>query len=205
MRRLLSPALMNTFIYFAYGSNMLTERLRARCPSVRVIGPAVVSGFDLKFFKRSVDQSGKAMLSQTERPGRKVVGVLSEIAMADLGALDEAEGEGSGYDRLNRFTVLLPSGGTHTEATTYLAADTFVEAGLQPYDWYLALVIAGAREHGLPSSYIGKLAATRSIIDEDRQRETRTEAIRILGRAGFADYRRTLEDTQQTRGPHASH
>lgn len=29
-----------TFLYFAYGSNMLSARLKARCPSAKVIGKA---------------------------------------------------------------------------------------------------------------------------------------------------------------------
>lgn len=33
-----------TFLYFAYGSNMLPARLQARCGSARVIGAATAAG-----------------------------------------------------------------------------------------------------------------------------------------------------------------
>lgn len=50
--------------YFAYGSNMLTERLRARCPSAHPIGTGIAMGFRLNFSKRGEDGSGKAMLTK---------------------------------------------------------------------------------------------------------------------------------------------
>ena len=55
-----------TFLYFSYGSNMLTERLRARCPSANCIGIATATGYALEFSKSSVDGSGKATLRHLE-------------------------------------------------------------------------------------------------------------------------------------------
>lgn len=49
-----------TFRYFAYGSNMLTEWLRGRCPSTEPIGIAIAANHKLRFGKRSIDKSGKA-------------------------------------------------------------------------------------------------------------------------------------------------
>jgi gamma-glutamylcyclotransferase len=45
-----------------------------------------------------------------------------------------------------------------------------------PYDWYKALVIAGAREHGLPADYIAALAAAPAKPDPDKIRAARNLA-----------------------------
>ena len=57
-----------TFLYFGYGSNMLTERLRARerCPSAKCIGIAEVTGYALEFSKPGEDGSGKATLGHVD-------------------------------------------------------------------------------------------------------------------------------------------
>jgi hypothetical protein len=51
-----------SFLFFAYGSNMLTERLRERCPDARPLGTAIARGYLLSFSKRSKDGSAKATL-----------------------------------------------------------------------------------------------------------------------------------------------
>jgi hypothetical protein len=50
-----------TVLYFAYGSNMLTRRLRdpARAPSARVLATGYVTGRRLVFDKAGQDGSGK--------------------------------------------------------------------------------------------------------------------------------------------------
>lgn len=53
---------MDTFLYFAYGSNMLTSRLLARCRSAKTVGLATCLGHRLTFEKRSIDGSGKATM-----------------------------------------------------------------------------------------------------------------------------------------------
>jgi gamma-glutamylcyclotransferase len=53
-------------------------------------------------------------------------------------------------------------------AVTYLATDK--DASLRPYHWYKALVIAGAREHGLPPSYRSRLELVITVSDPDPAR-----------------------------------
>ena len=78
--------------YFAYGSNMLTARLQARCPSARPLGRATARGRRLAFHKRSdVDGSGKCDLVPAD-DGALVVGVVFDLAADELPALDRAEG-----------------------------------------------------------------------------------------------------------------
>lgn len=48
-----------TFLNFAYGSNMLTDRLRERVPSARPVAVARLAGHSLRWHKVSIDGSGK--------------------------------------------------------------------------------------------------------------------------------------------------
>src|SRR5438128_1900656 len=61
-------------LYFAYGSNMLTQRLKARVPSASPKTVAVLFDHGLRFHKRSQDGSGKCDIVKC--PGEVVHGVV---------------------------------------------------------------------------------------------------------------------------------
>ena len=61
---------------------------------------------------------------------------------------------------------------------TYRA--TSRQAGLQPYDWYLALVLAGASQQGMPEAYIDRLRERPFRQDSEVKRKTRREALEAL-------------------------
>ena len=107
-----------TFFYFAYGSNMLTTRLRSRCPGAILAGRADADGYAVEFSKPSKDKSGKATLRQAA--GGRTAGVLFEIPEAELGLLDSHEGVGSGYERCDAFPVRLVDSGEVTQAAATL-------------------------------------------------------------------------------------
>ncbi|MDE0488299.1 MAG: gamma-glutamylcyclotransferase [Gammaproteobacteria bacterium] len=179
-----------TFYYFAYGSNMLTERLKARnrCPGATVCGCAFAEGAIIEFSKRSVDGSGKATLGRAV--GQHTPGVLFKIPNSESYNLDRAEGAGNGYHRCEAFPVRRFGSEALVEAVTYIAKSP--KAHLKPYDWYLALVIAGAKQHSLGDDYIAKLRREPYTLDECSTRDTRKEAIVALRAAGFPDYRELL-------------
>ena len=178
-----------TFYCFAYGSNMLTERLKARCPSATVLGTAFAEGSIIEFSKRSeLDGSGKATLGRAA--GQRTPGVLFKIPNPQCRTLDRAEGAGKGYDRCDAFPVHRSGSAAIVQAVTYLA--TSPEANLKPYDWYLALIVAGAHQHGLGDDYIAKLRREPYVQDVYRTRKTRVEAIVALTEDGFPDYRELL-------------
>lgn len=77
-----------TIRYFAYGSNMLPQRLQRRCTSARKCGLAMLPGYDLSFCKISKDGSGKATLLPSSRLEAKVYGVIFHLASDDLPNLD---------------------------------------------------------------------------------------------------------------------
>lgn len=175
---------MGTFLYFAYGSNMLTERLTAiqRCPSAMPRGIAVARGYSLAFTKPSRDLSGKATLTETD--GCHQYGVLFEIDDRELSDLDREEGRGNGYERDDLFPVVLPDG-SKINVSTYIASEC--KSGLNPYDWYLALIVAGAKQHNLPVEQIEALQAT--VFDDVNRNQRaingRRNAVTALNLAGF--------------------
>ena len=185
-----------SFLYFAYGSNMLPARLLARCPSARTLGLAYTRGYSLAFSKKSRDGSSKATL--VAEAEKVTPGVLFEIGLSEKAALDRAEGAGQGYDRIDNFPVFAANVDQPTHvATTYLA--TSHDAALKPYDWYLALVIAGAQHHRLGEDDIERLRQVVFVVDLDTDRPSRRDALAALTDTGIADYRALLSDQRAVR------
>lgn len=179
-----------SFVYFADGSNMLTTRLKARCPSVRVVGTAVARDHRLEFSKPSIDKSGKATLVRAPAGDGGTPGVLFEIDVTERDNLDRAEGAGNGYDRHDSFEVASTQERQVLSVMTYLATRT--DAALIPYDWYLALFVAGALEHGLGDQHLAALKAVQSNSDPKEDRQSRQDALMALALNGIHDYRALL-------------
>ena len=156
-----------TFLMFAYGSNMLTNRIRERCPSASPLGVAELHGYSLHWHKRSQDGSGKCNVMEDANENAVVFGVLHQIAADEEPALDRAEGLGHGYEKKD---VEVVADGGKRRASVYCATD--VDALLKPYTWYKVLVVAGAEEHGLPPSYTSRLKSTEAIQDQDLRRHS---------------------------------
>lgn len=152
-----------TFLAFAYGSNMPTARLLERCPSAEPIGVAELKGFELRWHKRSKDGSGKCDIVSSSSPEARVLGVLYQVSADEQPALARAEGKG--YAEIEVEVVHAHS---LLKAKAYQATD--LQEDLVPYTWYRALVVAGAREHGLPASYIAELEVVSAKEDPDRNR-----------------------------------
>jgi gamma-glutamylcyclotransferase len=163
----------DTFLYFAYGSNMLTRRLTgaARAPSAVCEGTGYIDCHRLAFDKVSRDGSGKADVEATGNTTDRVYGVLFRIAAAEERTLDRAEGLGRGY-RKGNVQVVTPAGAV--TAATYIATDK--ELACLPYHWYKAIVVAGAIEHGLPNPYIEWLRTVSSQPDPKATRRAENEA-----------------------------
>ncbi len=168
------PTPRESFLYFAYGSNMSLRRLRStdRAPSATPLGAASLAGHRLVFDKRGRDGSGKADCERTGNPADRVLGGLFRIDAGQRAALDCVEGAGSGYDPTQ--VVVVAAAGLAT-AMTYLATDK--RPGLRPFTWYLRHVIEGAREIGLPADYLARIEAIDGIPDPDAARAAQESAI----------------------------
>ncbi len=153
---------MTTLNYLAYGSNLFPPRLSARIGIAGVLGKIELPGYQLGFNKRGADGSGKCSLQAC--PRERAYGVLYEICAVDKPTLDNIEGVGHGY------RVELWRDETHGECFLYRAEASALDNTLQPFDWYLAYVLAGAQHHGLPANYIAAIAAVPTRPDGDLRR-----------------------------------
>lgn len=134
-------------LYFAYGSNMASRRMRDRAPGARAAGRACLAGWRLVADKPGRDGSAKANLARD--PGACVWGVLWELREEELRALDRFEG---GYERV---AVRVDADAGAALATTYVSSLRGAPPGLAPA--YKAFVLDGAREHGLPAEWVARL------------------------------------------------
>jgi gamma-glutamylcyclotransferase (GGCT)/AIG2-like uncharacterized protein YtfP len=166
--------------YFAYGSNLSTVRLRRRVPSALPRRIGFVRGYDVALSKRGKDGSAKATLAV--RAESRAHGCVYIIEAQEKVRLDRIEGVGVGYDE---HVVRVVVEDHEIEAFTYIASSTHIDAALRPYDWYVALMYAGASEHHLPGAVTERYRAVETIRDPDRTRATRHWA--MLGAAGSPD------------------
>lgn len=151
-------------LYFAYGSNMDSQRLNG---DERLKGDARPLGlmctqeqFELEFTVRSVtNECAAATLASGS--GRTIWGVLYEVpdwlilreTSSNRKSLDEIEGEGKNYTRVG-IKLDYPNGSPIAEqAITYLAKQP--TTGQQTSHDYVHHIICGLREHKAPEEYVG--------------------------------------------------
>ncbi|MEM9567182.1 MAG: gamma-glutamylcyclotransferase family protein [Cyanobacteria bacterium P01_E01_bin.34] len=157
-------------LYFAYGSNLHPARLRDRTPSAQLITTGFTCSRQLVFHKVGRDGSAKCDALLAEDPDSTVFGAVFQLDERDISTLDRYEALGVGYQR----EILSVSTATGTlQAFAYIAQAQYVDPSLTPFHWYKQLVIAGAKLHQFPKSYIASIAAVRSTPDPQLQRATK--------------------------------
>jgi gamma-glutamylcyclotransferase len=150
------------FLYFAYGSNLLSRRLLARTPSATKLCTGVLRQHELRWHKAGEDGSGKCDVLHSDDPSSLVHGVVYRIVAAERPVLDAAESLGVGY-QLKQVLVEADLG----QIRPWLYCAIRIDAEAVPYDWYQSLVVAGAREQGFPDAYVECLEAVYSKPDPD--------------------------------------
>jgi gamma-glutamylcyclotransferase len=141
--------LMQT-LYFAYGSNLSSRRMRARVEKARAVGRGLLPGHRLTTDKRGADGSGKANLCPD--PLGSVWGVLYRIPGSAWRTLDACE---PGY--LRRQVVIVGARRQRLRAETY-ASELLTDDPVLTQS-YKSFLVDGAREHGLPEDWIAALQA----------------------------------------------
>ena len=163
-------------LYAAYGSNLHPLRLSRRLASASLLGTAFLPDWSLQFHKRSADASGKCSI---QRGSSGVHIAVYDVSETDKRRLDGIEGVGSGYDAA---VLEVPHFG---RCFSYTASTTHIDDSLLPYDWYSALVLAGAGFLGFPHDYRKQIDSVRTRQDPDpvRHREMRelVELIEVQG------------------------
>jgi gamma-glutamylcyclotransferase (GGCT)/AIG2-like uncharacterized protein YtfP len=134
-------------LYFAYGSNMDAAAMARRCPASRPLGLARLARHRL-----CILQAGYATVVRD--PSSTVHGVLYDLALADVPALDRYEDIARGLYRKVVQPVLRKEGGA-VRALVYIGTGP---SGGRPRPGYMAGVIAAAQTACLPESYLAFLA-----------------------------------------------
>ncbi|MHB2206101.1 gamma-glutamylcyclotransferase family protein [Methylobacterium sp. CM6257] len=136
-------------LYFAYGANMDAAAMALRCPVSRLVG-----GGHLPNHRFIIMREGYA--SVVRDPARTVWGVLWELALDDIPALDRYEGVAAGLYVKATLPVRATDG--VKRALIYLGGST---APGRPRPGYLEAVLAAARAAQLPAAYIRELNGWR--------------------------------------------
>ncbi len=178
--------------YFAYGSNMFFPRLKQRARSALFLGTAHLSGYSLKWHKRSKDGSGKCSLAPAEHG--TVHGALFAIPTLEEQSL--AGAEGPGYQKI---TVQVETDAERLPAETFVAKPEHVDESLRPYTWYRDLVIAGAVQAELPAEYVLSLKQVQADDDPDSERDSR-ERFALPADLGMTKPCEGLRDDTAVRG-----
>lgn len=132
---------------FAYGANMDVAAMAGRCPGARLLGPSRLARH--RFF---IMDSGWASVARD--PARTVHGLIWDVPLADMRALDAFEAVGSGlYGKAQQSVI--PAGGGTRRALVYIGAS--VKSG-RPQPGYMEEVLAAAEAAGLPAAYLRELA-----------------------------------------------
>jgi len=142
--------------YFAYGSNLLVAQIEARTGQIRKAIRSRLEGYCFTFNNR--DENGEIYANVVPDPATEVWGVVYLFDTEALRKMDEFEGVSDGCYRRIPVTVESDSG-ERIQATAYIAGEDFVGKPGKPSGEYLGRIISGARHHGLPEGYIGKIEA----------------------------------------------
>lgn len=172
---------MSTAWYFAYGSNMQSATLRGRRGiEYRRALPGRVSGWRLVLDKPPLFPVGGAYANIVADPTAEVLGVLYEIAAADLEHIDLSEAVPLGnYRRISVVAQALQAGDT---VDAHTLTSELRDPALQPTTRYMSLLIEGAREHGLPVDYVDYLRTVPSCVETPEAEELRPLIDRLMRR-----------------------
>ncbi|BAF60376.1 histone acetyltransferase HPA2 and related acetyltransferases [Pelotomaculum thermopropionicum SI] len=137
-----------TVLYFAYGSNLNIEQMKARCPGSKPVAVAVVPNYRLTFKGSHRRGYGVADIEQAKTGGYQVFGALYRITAEDLITLDRYEGYPRMYDRYYIPVVL--EDGTEVLAFAYQMAPHYVEAA--PGEHYFEIIRQGYEDWGIDTA-----------------------------------------------------
>ncbi|XP_057287495.1 gamma-glutamylcyclotransferase [Pezoporus wallicus] len=146
------------FLYYAYGSNLLRERLLLSNPSAALYGLARLQDFKLEFGHHqgrtsSVWHGGTATIVQS--PGDEVWGIVWKMNTSNLSSLDKQEGVEAGIYVPIEVNVQTQAGEVLT-CRSYQMQDYVCGP---PSPQYKKVICMGAKQNGLPTDYQKKLEA----------------------------------------------
>jgi hypothetical protein len=156
-------------LYFAYGFNIDTAAMAERCPRSVAIGPA-------RLVRHRLTTMREGWLTVVRDPRATVHGILWNLALSDVPALDRYEGVSRGLYRKALQSVATAAGAKR--ALIYFGANP--GPGVAPPD-YIEAVIAAARQWGLPLAPLEAFRPAGGLSDAGDGRE-RAKDVRVRPR-----------------------
>ncbi|XP_077599952.1 gamma-glutamylcyclotransferase a [Stigmatopora nigra] len=156
------PESGNTFVYFAFGSNMLKERISLLNPSATFLDTGRLKDHRLDFGLWAENAESNSwhggVATIQEKPGSEVWGVIWTMNRDHLASLDCQEGVHRGF--YSPLEVRVESSG-HGEMTcrTY-KMNNFHARPTSPQ--YKHVICLGAQQNGLPEVYVDGLRAIQT-------------------------------------------
>lgn len=156
----------DTFLYFAYGSNLKSSEIRRTCPSAEPVCRALLPGHRLTFPRKSIGR-GCGVASVEQAKECDAWGGVYRVAERDRAALEGREG-------FRRGRPLAENAYVPTEVTVLRDGDpahpmdvlTFIANSQpnppRPSAEYLQLILDGGKEWGLDTDYLAELAKTET-------------------------------------------
>lgn len=161
--------------YIAYGSNLSVEQMAVRCPDARVVGNAVLYGWQLLF---------RGCATIEPNPARNTPVLVWEISERDERNLDRYEGFPRFYYKKDLTVEVFPLGGGETVALTAMVYIMTEGHRLsEPYPDYYKVLEGGYRDFHFPI-HVLEQALADSI--------GRKEAIAVLGKWGLTGAKKKI-------------
>lgn len=148
----------NSIVVFAYGSNLDTQQMRARCASARISGRAVLANHVLAFGGYS-HRWGGAVASVIPERGGQVQGLMYRIIRAELADLDRHEGTPFAYERITK--LVTDERGKRRRVQIYRQSAEQFEPWLPP-PAYFGVILRAYLAHGFDVDALAKAAGVMS-------------------------------------------
>lgn len=147
--------------YFAYGSDLNSQQISARCAKPKVVGLARLADHKVGFYGYTVVWDG-AEATVIPAPGHDVWGVVYDLSVDDQEQLDDAQdarldGSGSYFHTAAKVT-----GQDGTIYPVVLFKKDKLSKPTKPTEEYLDFILEGAVDRGLPAAYVETLRAFES-------------------------------------------
>ncbi|XP_071784751.1 uncharacterized protein [Asterias amurensis] len=146
-----------SFLYFAYGSNLLRERLLKANPSAKFVAVAKLMNYKLQFCGRhnwtlSSSRWKGGVGNIAESAGDCVWGVVWKLHESDLESLDDQEGVHLDiYRRLESLKVISFQDEKMMDCVSYQMIDPI---NMTPSPHYIRVIQAGAKQNNIPADYL---------------------------------------------------
>ena len=133
---------------FAYGSNMLSSRMKSnypikevRCPGAELVGIARLDDY------RFIISDRKQKASVIKAPGKYVLGVLWSISKEEERTLDIKEGTNMDPPSYYKKYMDVQCNGDTIKALVYVDSSDKINKAKKPTSEYIGYIIDGAIEH----------------------------------------------------------